>query len=122
MIPHVKPFLRENLIRLNDKAAIHECLVQPIPRVAWDLVYGYRYPEDLLRELRSRRTLNQLGGGSNAFFSTEPTIKYSSSKASGLDIVMRKLCNCVDEGEEDSLDEKILAFEPILTKKVFTKE
>uniref|UniRef100_A0A914Z677 Non-specific serine/threonine protein kinase n=1 Tax=Panagrolaimus superbus TaxID=310955 RepID=A0A914Z677_9BILA len=126
-MPNVKPFLRENLIRLSDKAAIHECLVEPIPRAAWDLVYSYEYPNELIRKLQVNQTLDKLGGGRNAaaFVEKEPQIAPTKllkiSSKSTVDNIVRKLANFANEGEEGILEEKIIAFQPILEKKIIIK-
>lgn len=38
--PLVAPFLRESLIRMNDRAVVYHCLVEPIPRAIWEFVVG----------------------------------------------------------------------------------
>uniref|UniRef100_A0AC34GB87 PXA domain-containing protein n=1 Tax=Panagrolaimus sp. ES5 TaxID=591445 RepID=A0AC34GB87_9BILA len=124
LMPNVKPFLRENLIRLSDKAAIHECLVEPIPRAAWDLVYSYEYPIELIQKLQYNQTLDKLGGGRNAAAferESQPTKPSKSSSKSTVDNVVRKLANFANEGEEGILEEKIIAFQPILEKKIIVK-
>uniref|UniRef100_A0AC35FSA7 Non-specific serine/threonine protein kinase n=1 Tax=Panagrolaimus sp. PS1159 TaxID=55785 RepID=A0AC35FSA7_9BILA len=124
LMPNVKPFLRENLIRLSDKAAIHECLVEPIPRAAWDLVYSYEHPTELIRKLQDNQTLDKLGGGRNASFlqAEDPPLKpLKISSKSAVDNIVRKLANFANEGEEGILEEKIIAFQPILEKKMIVK-
>ena len=129
LMPNVKPFLRENLIRLNDKAAIHECLVEPIPRAAWELVYNYKNPTQLISELGNRLTLNQISGGRNGMLSASPpddvfADKLSAPKSSNhsLENILIKLSNFASEGEEAALEKKILAFTPIFSKKRIFKK
>lgn len=127
-MPYVKPFLRENLIRLSDKAAIHECLVEPIPRSAWDLVYLYENPAELFESLGITRTFDKLSGGRHGLFSTSPPLdsevltRKQSKLPSRTDSIVRKLANFANEGEEGILEEKIMAFAPILLKKVIIKK
>uniref|UniRef100_A0AC34QCW1 Uncharacterized protein n=1 Tax=Panagrolaimus sp. JU765 TaxID=591449 RepID=A0AC34QCW1_9BILA len=123
LMPYVKPYLKENLIRLNDKAVIHECLIESIPRQAWKLVIDCKYPKELFKELEGRRTLNKLGGGKNSLFSTSP-IDLGNKTASRMAIesTLRLLNNYVKENENTTLEEKILAFSNILLKKVPMKK
>ncbi|KAI6188317.1 Non-specific serine/threonine protein kinase [Aphelenchoides besseyi] len=69
LIPLVRPYLTEPLIRLTDNDVVFSCLVEPIPRQIWDLVIGYDKVTDLLREFEEQRTLDKLGGGRYSFFS-----------------------------------------------------
>lgn len=97
--PLVKPYLKEDLIRLNDKAVIYNCLVDPIPREIWNFVsglfsiynstpmqyfyLGQVYTTELIVALENRRTLEKLGGGKNSLFSvvsgTESTMAGNST-------------------------------------------
>lgn len=126
LMPDVKPFLKENLVRLNDKAAIHECLTEPIPRQAWKLVFDCKYPEELFKELEGRRTLNKLGGGRHASFpgsNMDSGIRTSSKVAGQVDSTLR-LLNNYGSGKDGelSLDEKILAFRQNLLKRLPLKK
>lgn len=40
LMPLVRPYLTESLIRMNERAVVRSCLVPPIPRQAWDFVVG----------------------------------------------------------------------------------
>ncbi|KAE9548761.1 hypothetical protein FO519_008034 [Halicephalobus sp. NKZ332] len=125
LMPYVKPFLKENLVRLNDKAAIHECLSEPIPRQAWKLVFDCKHPQELFKELEGRRTLNKLGGGRHALFPASPieSTKNSSKMANQVESTLRLLNNYSNADDRTiSLEEKILAFAPNLLKRLPLKK
>ena len=92
LLPLVRPYLTEPLLRLNDREVVTNCLVEPIPRNLFDQVLGEQklspvyakrakkicflnYAEsgkarELMSELQKRRTLDKLGGGRASYFST----------------------------------------------------
>jgi len=125
LMPDVKRFLKENLVRLNDKAAIHECLVEPIPRQAWKLVFDCKYPQELFKEIEGRRTLNKLGGGRHASFpgsTMDSGVRASSKIAEQVERTLNLLANCDCGDEKILLEEKILAFAPNLLKRLPLKK
>lgn len=87
VIPLLREFFTEQLIRLNNRAVIYQCLSKPIPRLVWNAVLGehlplsllgvdislhcldYAYTAELLAALEHKKMIEKLGGGKNSLFS-----------------------------------------------------
>lgn len=125
LTPLVKPFLKEQLIRLNNRDVIYETLVKPIERQIWDLLAKESSNSDeLIAAIEDRRTLEKLGGGRNSLFSINlkpPTTadiqsnphRDSVDSRHHIDVLLRKLQNM---GMDNQLEEKLIAFKHILSR------
>uniref|UniRef100_A0A7E4VWM4 non-specific serine/threonine protein kinase n=1 Tax=Panagrellus redivivus TaxID=6233 RepID=A0A7E4VWM4_PANRE len=117
LLPKVRMFLTAPLIRLNDKTAIHEVLVDPIPRDAWTIVTKCKDPVSLLSELENEQNLARLGGGRHSSFTPSiDTNPAPSGRRGDVSRVIQKLQNCCPAPVDGraTLEDKIIAFRPIL--------
>ncbi|KAL3105847.1 hypothetical protein niasHT_026622 [Heterodera trifolii] len=72
LTPLVTPFLRQPLIRLNNRAVLYESLVPPIGRQIWDFICEQNNSAELVTLIEERKTLEKLsGGGGGAMKSSE---------------------------------------------------
>uniref|UniRef100_A0A915EWN8 non-specific serine/threonine protein kinase n=1 Tax=Ditylenchus dipsaci TaxID=166011 RepID=A0A915EWN8_9BILA len=100
LTPLVKVYLTENLIRLNDKTVIYNCLVEPIPRDIWNFVVCHNL-----------RPIYPVGSRSKS--NSQSSTDMSTSKEPALNSAIRKLLNL---GLTEEIEDKLLTFKNILTK------
>ncbi|CAD5215397.1 unnamed protein product [Bursaphelenchus xylophilus] len=119
LMPLVKKYLRENLIRLNERSVVASCLVKPISRQIWDFVTSLDNIPEFIKELNDRRTLDKLGGGRASMFSAGSPSQDDKNVMNSMDLLIKKLTNL---GLTDDVEEQLLSFKSVFNKWDQTKK
>ncbi|CAD5210944.1 unnamed protein product [Bursaphelenchus okinawaensis] len=115
LMPLVKKYLKQPLIRLNERAVVSSCLINQISRQIWDVVINMDNIQQFIKELDDRRTLEKLGGGRASIFSAGSPNQDTMAKnvSSQMDMMIKKLKNL---GLNEEVEEQLLSFKFAFSK------
>lgn len=141
LVPLVRPYLTESLIRLNDKEVVFSCLVDPVPRKVWESVIGTFFTcpslslflccleceqiDNLLHIIEKQRTIDKLGGGRHSFFSagTSPDSmpqamnRFDPSHSLVSDVVIEPIIKKLKIlGMNEQIEDQLLSAQSLLKK------
>ncbi|VDK88257.1 unnamed protein product, partial [Onchocerca ochengi] len=112
VMPVVEPYIKERLIRLQNKFVVTASLRPYIPRPIWNYVVNISSVKSLLNFIADKQIYIALDGNSDSMFSTSK--KYQPISAQ-LESCLKHLENL---GLDHNIEDKLVRFENIITKMI----